>query len=269
MAMIRRRLFGLGSGPPSRVGTVIATRSGEAAPERVDSSVGRQAARRSGSRCYYPPACGGVDARRYVVGIPCLALVAGYVAAHDYVRGAAFVVQAAGMQGIARTVAEWETRDVTEHALTIPWRAGVIPARKYLPQERAAATVPARARRPRLGRGRTAPHRVRARPRVHGTSRRHRRPARSRALHDFAADDRCDRGCRAVAVAAARSGAGRPYRHDGNQLRRRTVDRRRRPSGAAEPRRRGPVDRRARRAAADPALSLHGDPGRRHATAAA
>jgi dienelactone hydrolase len=79
------------------------------------------------------------------VGIPCLALVAGYVAAHDYVRGASFVVQAAGMQGIARTVAEWETRDVTEHALTIPLRSGVIPARKYLPkgaQRRSFLLVP-------------------------------------------------------------------------------------------------------------------------------
>ena len=69
-----------------------------------------------------------------LVGIPLLALVAGYFAAHDYVRGASFVVQAAGMQGIARTVAEWETHAVAEQALTIPWRAGVVPARKYLPQ---------------------------------------------------------------------------------------------------------------------------------------
>ena len=69
-----------------------------------------------------------------VVGIPLLALVAGYFAAHDYVRGASFVVQAAGMQGIARTVAEWETREVTEQALTIPSRAGILPARKYLPR---------------------------------------------------------------------------------------------------------------------------------------
>jgi dienelactone hydrolase len=69
-----------------------------------------------------------------LVGVPFLALIAGYFAAHDYVRGAAFVVQAAGMQGIARTVAEWETREVTEQPLTIPWRAGVLPARQYLPR---------------------------------------------------------------------------------------------------------------------------------------
>lgn len=69
-----------------------------------------------------------------LVGIPLLALVAGYFAAHDYVRGASFVVQAAGMQGIARTVAEWETDAVAEQALTVPWRGGTLPARKYLPQ---------------------------------------------------------------------------------------------------------------------------------------
>jgi dienelactone hydrolase len=69
-----------------------------------------------------------------LAGIPLLAVVAGYFAAHDYVRGASFVVQAADMRGIARTVAEWETGAVAEHGLTIPWRAGVLPARKYLPQ---------------------------------------------------------------------------------------------------------------------------------------
>jgi dienelactone hydrolase len=63
-----------------------------------------------------------------------LGLGAGYVAGHDYVRGAAFVVRAADMQGIARTVAEWETRAVDEQTLTIPWRSGVLPARKYLPR---------------------------------------------------------------------------------------------------------------------------------------
>ena len=60
--------------------------------------VGSRASRVVGSRCYYPPACGGVDARRCSLAILLLALVAGYFAAHDYVRGAAFVVQAADMQ---------------------------------------------------------------------------------------------------------------------------------------------------------------------------
>lgn len=69
-----------------------------------------------------------------LVLVPFVVLGAGYVAAHDYVRGAAFVVQAAGMQGLARTVAEWETREVAEQPLTIPWRGGQLPARKYLPR---------------------------------------------------------------------------------------------------------------------------------------
>ena len=62
-----------------------------------------------------------------------LAFGTGYWAAHDYIRGAAFVVRAAGMQGIARTVAEWEAGEVAEQPLTIPWRGGALPARKYLP----------------------------------------------------------------------------------------------------------------------------------------
>ncbi len=69
-----------------------------------------------------------------LVLVPFLALGTAYVAGHAYIRGAAFVVRAAGMQGIARTLAEWETRAVVEEALTIPWRGGVLPARRYLPR---------------------------------------------------------------------------------------------------------------------------------------
>ncbi len=71
-----------------------------------------------------------------VVLVTCLAGGIGYVAAHDYVVGAAFVVKAAGMQGIARTLAGWETRAVDEQALTVPWRGGALPARTYLPRGR-------------------------------------------------------------------------------------------------------------------------------------
>jgi dienelactone hydrolase len=71
-----------------------------------------------------------------LVAVPVLAMAAGYVAAHDYVRGAAFVVQAAGMQGFARTVAEWESHDVAEANLTIPWRGGTMWGRRYLPAGR-------------------------------------------------------------------------------------------------------------------------------------
>ncbi len=66
-------------------------------------------------------------------GVPIALLAIAYVGGHDYVRGAAFVVQAAGMTGVARTVAEWQTTGVTEETLTIPWRHGDLPARRYLP----------------------------------------------------------------------------------------------------------------------------------------
>lgn len=67
-------------------------------------------------------------------GVPIVALAVGYVGGHDYVRGAAFVVRAAGMQGVARTAADWEAQPVTESAITIPSRAGALPARRYLPR---------------------------------------------------------------------------------------------------------------------------------------
>jgi hypothetical protein len=63
-------------------------------------------------------------------------LLLSYVALHDYVRGAAFVVKAAGMQGAARMVAEWEAGAVVEERIAIPWRLGTLPARRYSPQGR-------------------------------------------------------------------------------------------------------------------------------------
>ena len=72
------------------------------------------------------------------IGVPVVALVSGYVGAHDYVRGAAFVVRAAGMHGVARSAADWEARPVTEAPLTIPSRSGALPARRYLPSGSAA-----------------------------------------------------------------------------------------------------------------------------------
>jgi dienelactone hydrolase len=66
-------------------------------------------------------------------GLPLALLVIAYVAGHAYVRGAAFVVQAAGMHGMVRTLAEWQTTSITEDRLTVPWRGGELPARRYLP----------------------------------------------------------------------------------------------------------------------------------------
>jgi hypothetical protein len=69
-----------------------------------------------------------------LVALPFLILLASYFLLHDYVRGAAFVVRAAGMQGFTRTVAEWEARDVVEARIVIPWRGGELPGHKYLPR---------------------------------------------------------------------------------------------------------------------------------------
>jgi dienelactone hydrolase len=77
-------------------------------------------------------------------GIPALALVALFFA-NDYLRAAAFIVQAAGMQGIARTAAQIETNTFDERPLTIPWRGGQLRARLYTPRgasDRAMLLVP-------------------------------------------------------------------------------------------------------------------------------
>ena len=66
---------------------------------------------------------------------PVVALAALWFAAADHLRGAAFVIQAAGMQGTARSVAEWMTVDLRESDAQIPWRAGVLRARVYAPSE--------------------------------------------------------------------------------------------------------------------------------------
>ena len=59
--------------------------------------------------------------------------IASYFVLHDYVRASAFVVKAAGMQGTARTLAEWEAGEVAENNRRIPWRNGLLPARTYHP----------------------------------------------------------------------------------------------------------------------------------------
>ena len=64
------------------------------------------------------------------LGIPIL-FVAAATASYDHVRGAAFVIQAAGLQGSARTAAEWTTEDVRDAETTVPWRGGALRARVY------------------------------------------------------------------------------------------------------------------------------------------
>jgi dienelactone hydrolase len=72
-------------------------------------------------------------ARRLTVffGVPIAVLIGGYAAFHEYVRAATFVVHAAGMQGVVVSVADLETRPITERDVRIPWRGGELPARWY------------------------------------------------------------------------------------------------------------------------------------------
>jgi hypothetical protein len=80
-----------------------------------------------------------------LLGLAIFLLVAGGVAANDHLRAAAFVVQAAGMQGPARRAARLETNAFDERALTIPWRDGQLRGRLYTPRgasDRAMLLVP-------------------------------------------------------------------------------------------------------------------------------
>lgn len=69
-------------------------------------------------------------------GVLAAALVAGAVVGRPYARGAAFVVQAAGIQGVARTAAQFETQPTTTGELfEVPWRGGTLRARAFRPAE--------------------------------------------------------------------------------------------------------------------------------------
>ena len=59
----------------------------------------------------------------------------------DYVRGASFVIQAANIEGVARTAAEWSTEAVAESPARVPWRGGELTARWYMPAGRSARPV--------------------------------------------------------------------------------------------------------------------------------
>ena len=71
--------------------------------------------------------------RRALLVLPVLAIAAGgsYLALHEYVRAAAFVVSAAGMQGLAASAARLEQDPVAERDISIPWRGGAMPGRWY------------------------------------------------------------------------------------------------------------------------------------------
>ena len=83
--------------------------------------------------------------RTKAFGIIAAALLLGAWASNGYLRAAAFVIQASGMQGYARKAAAVETGTFDERALTIPWRGGQLRARLYVPHgtsDRAMVLVP-------------------------------------------------------------------------------------------------------------------------------
>jgi hypothetical protein len=72
-------------------------------------------------------------------------LIAVGYASNGYLRAAAFVIQAAGMQGPARSAARLETSAFDESTLTVPWRGGRLRGRLYRPRgasDRAMVLVP-------------------------------------------------------------------------------------------------------------------------------
>ena len=72
--------------------------------------------------------------RLAIVAVPIAVAVMVY-AAHDYFEAAAFVIRAAGLQGIARKAAALEAETVTDAVASIPWRGGQLRGRTYVPAD--------------------------------------------------------------------------------------------------------------------------------------
>jgi len=72
--------------------------------------------------------------RRSVLGIILLVAALAAILTPPYLRGAAFVVRAAGMEGAARRVADWDTSPVREMDWSLAWRDGALRSRRYVPQ---------------------------------------------------------------------------------------------------------------------------------------
>src|SRR5678815_5215219 len=72
--------------------------------------------------------------RRSVLGIFLLVAALAAILTPPYFRGAAFVVRAAGMEGAARRVADWDTSPVREMDWSLAWRDGALRSRRYFPQ---------------------------------------------------------------------------------------------------------------------------------------
>jgi dienelactone hydrolase len=73
--------------------------------------------------------------------VPAALAAACAYAARDRARGASFVIQAANLQGLVRDVAELGTEPVSESPARVPWRAGQLAGRWYLPRSRSGRPV--------------------------------------------------------------------------------------------------------------------------------
>ncbi len=82
---------------------------------------------------------------RKIFALGVAAGVAGLLAfaLEDYARGAVFVIQAADMNGPARSVAEWTSDTVLEFDTEIPWRGGSLRGRVYRPASDGRPEAPA------------------------------------------------------------------------------------------------------------------------------
>jgi dienelactone hydrolase len=82
-----------------------------------------------------------ISTRRLVFVPLAIVLVLLTFAARPYVHGATFVIRAAGLDGAARRIADWDTVEVRESDTTLAWRGGVLRARDYLPRRISGRTI--------------------------------------------------------------------------------------------------------------------------------
>jgi dienelactone hydrolase len=76
-----------------------------------------------------------------MLGGAALLAAATAVGAPPYIHGAAFVVRAAGMEGLARRAAAWDTVAVHVRDADVRWRGGTLRGRYYSPQPASGRTV--------------------------------------------------------------------------------------------------------------------------------
>lgn len=75
-----------------------------------------------------------VRRHRFAIAVAVFVVLVAGMVARPYVRGAVFVVQAAGLDGVARTLAAWNLQDVVVgKTFEMPWRGGQLRARAYRP----------------------------------------------------------------------------------------------------------------------------------------